>query len=299
MLRDFSDLQGIVEKKNKNIRTVVAAAHDLHTLKGIGEACLKGMIRPVLVGDSKKIRSMISENDIGFGSADIIDTKDDTETAVLAAEMIAKGNGHILVKGGMQTSDLLREIVKKEYGLLTGEIMSHVGLFQIPAYHKLQLMTDAGMVPCPDLEQKRQILVNAVNVMNGLGVSQPKVAVLCAAEQLNPKIPASLDAAELKKLNGKGEIENCIVEGPISIDLACSFESAEIKAYTSPVAGDADILLMPDMTAGNICAKALMLAGGAMMAGVIVGVKAPIVVVSRAASADEKYWSLVFAAAMA
>ncbi|MDR1574708.1 MAG: phosphate butyryltransferase [Treponema sp.] len=299
MLTSFSDLERIARKKGGVVRVLVAAAHDAHTLQGVNEACGKGMIEPVLIGNGAKIREIIDAGGLGISGAEIIETADDVQSAKKAAQLAASGYGNVLMKGRLQTADLLREVVNKELGLLTGEIMSHAGLFQIPGYHKLMILTDGGMVISPNAEQKRQILRNAVSVFAALGVTNPKAAVLCAAEVENPKIPATVDAALLKKQNAEGIIRDCVVEGPISFDLMYDKESAKIKGYESPVAGDADILLMPDMTAGNLVAKTFMCAAKAMMAGLVVGAKVPIVLVSRGAAAEEKYWSLVFAASLA
>lgn len=298
MLTSFSDLERIVREKSGVVRVLVAAAHDAHTLQGVNEACLKGMIEPVLIGNGAKIREIIDAGGLGIRGAEIIETADDVQSAKKAAQLIVSGYGNVLMKGKLQTADLLREVVNKELGLLTGEIMSHAGLFQIPGYHKLMILTDGGMVISPNAEQKRQILRNAVSVFAALGVTNPKAAVLCASEVENPKMQATVDAALLKKQNAEGIIRDCVVEGPISFDLMYDKESAKIKGYESPVAGDADILLMPDMTAGNLVAKTFMCAAKAMMAGLIVGAKVPIVLVSRGATAEEKYWSLVFAASL-
>ncbi|MDR1292460.1 MAG: phosphate butyryltransferase [Clostridiales Family XIII bacterium] len=297
-LKKFSDLEAIVKGRPAKRRILVAAAHDEHTLDGINEAFAGGMIEPVLIGDERKINGIIEARSLMIGGAETVHASDDEACAKKAAEMAASGYGDAIMKGKLQTADLLREVVDKNNGLIAGDIMSHVGLFQVPTYHKLFALTDGGMVMAPDLSQKRMILDNAVRTLHALGTDKPKVAALCATETVNPKMRASVDAAEMKRLNMKGEIKGCIVEGPISFDLMYDAESAKVKGYDSPVAGDADILLMPDMTAGNLVAKSLMLAAGGMMAGLIVGAKLPIVLVSRGASAEEKYWSLVFAAAV-
>jgi phosphate butyryltransferase len=298
-VNNFAELENIINKKPARKRVVVAAAHDLHTLEGVSEAFSKGMIDPVLIGIGKEIEEIISAHGLPLSGCEIIDAPDDTSASKKAALMVAEGKGDAIMKGKLQTADLLREVVSKELGLLTGEIMSHAGLFQIPAYHKTVILTDGGMVISPDADQKRKVLDNAVRVMHSLGTEEPKVACLCATEVENPKMQASVDAAQLKRQNAEGVIKGCVVEGPISFDLAFDRESAKVKGYESPVVGDVDILLMPDMTAGNIVAKTLMCLAGSQMAGIIVGAKAPIVLVSRGATAEEKYWSLVFAAAAA
>jgi phosphate butyryltransferase len=299
MLKTFKDMEQAVKARAGRIRVAAVAAHDLHTLEGLNAASEKGMIEPVLIGDAGKIRGICKEAGLSVGGAEIIDIADDKAGARKAAALIAEGGAQALMKGKLQTADLLREIVNKELGLLTGEIMSHVGLFQIPTYHKLMAITDGGMVISPDIEQKVKILDNAAAVMRKLGVEEPKAAALCATETENPKMQATVDAAELKRRWQAGLIKGCVVEGPISFDLMYDKASAAVKGYDSPVSGEADICLLPDMTAGNLVAKTFYVAAGAMMAGLVVGAKAPIVLVSRGATAAEKYWSLVFAAAVA
>jgi phosphate butyryltransferase len=297
MLKNFADLEKTVQTGLFKKRLLVAAAHDAHTLAGVNEAFRKGIAEPVLIGNGAKIKEIIDAEDLEIGNAEIVEASDDIACAETAAKLAAAGYGNAIMKGKLQTAGLLHEILDKKYDLKTGMLLSHVGLFQVPSYHKLFVLTDGGLVIAPDAEQKRLILDNAVETLHRLGVEKPKVAVLCATETENPKIQASSDAALLKRQNREGVIGGCIVEGPISFDLMYDKESAEIKGYESPVAGDADILLLPDMTAGNLVAKTFMLAAKSMMAGIIVGAKTPIVLVSRGATAKEKYWSIVFAAA--
>jgi phosphate butyryltransferase len=298
-LTSFADLEQIVDEKSSVVRVLVVAAEDTHTLEGVSEAYSRKIIEPILIGNGAKIREIIALNNLPLSKTEIIDTEDNVQSVKRAVSFIAEGYGDVLMKGNLQTADLLREVINKEYGLKTGEIMSHVGLFQIPTYHKLLVLTDGGMVIAPNIEQKRQILRNAIEVLARLGVANPKVAILCAAETENPKIQASVDAVLLKKEYMDGFFNDCIMEGPISFDLMFDYESARAKDYISTVAGDADILLMPDMTAGNLVAKSLIFAAKSMMAGLIIGAKCPIVLVSRGASPEEKYLSLVFAAAVA
>jgi phosphate butyryltransferase len=300
-LTTFSDIEQMARVRcgdGAKKRVVVAAAHDSHTLEGLEMACEKGLIAPVLIGDRRRIEAMIADTHISR-EAVIIDECDESLAARQAVRMVASGDGDILMKGRLQTSDLLREVVDKSFDLVEGELLSHIGLFQIPTYHKLLMLTDGGMVIAPDVEKKRQIINNAVKIAKLLGVEHPKIACLCATEVESKSMQGSVDAAQLKQWNEKGIIPDCIVEGPISFDLMYDQGAASIKGYESPVAGDADICLMPDMTAGNLVAKSLMCAAGAMMVGLIVGAKLPIVLVSRGATSDEKYWSTVFASAIA
>jgi len=297
MIKNFNEL---IEKiKNETVKKTVAvvAAHDLHTLEAVDIAYKKGIIAPILIGDCDKIKELITTHGFQFKDAEIYEAKDNTEAAKKAVSMIREGAADILMKGKLQTATLLREIVNRERGLQTGRIMSHFGIFEIPGYHKLLVLTDGGMLPHPNINQKVQILMNAVDTLHFLGYKNPKVAVLTATEVVNPKIPESVDGGLLKKMNEEGTLKGCIVEGPISYDLMISPESAKVKGYESSVTGDADILLMPNMTSGNLLGKALRITAGAKMAGIIVGSKVPIVLASRSATAEEKYLSLVLSVA--
>jgi phosphate butyryltransferase len=295
--KNFAELEERIKGRTEKKKVVAVAAHDPHTLESLADATSKGMVDSILIGNAAKIEEIIKAEGLDLGSPEIIDAADDVESAVTAVKLIADGKGDVILKGILQTADLLRQVVNKEYGRLTGEIMSHAAVFQVPGYHKLMILTDGGMVLNPDAVQKKQIIDNAVSVMHNFGVEEPKVAVLCATEVVNPKMQASVDADILKKQNQAGEIKGCYVEGPISFDLTWSKESAAIKRYESPVTGDADILLFHDMVAGNVISKAINYIGHCTMAGIIVGAKVPIVIVSRGGTAEEKYMSLVCAAA--
>lgn len=296
-MKNFDELIQIVQKNPQKRKVVVVAAHDEHTLEGINRAYENGIIIPVLIGDKTRIQSIIKKEGFSFLEAEIIDIKADMEAAWLAVEMVHKRKAEFIMKGKIQTADLLKQVVNTEHGVKESEVLSHVGVFEVPGYHKLIVITDGGMVPYPDLQQKVKITENAVSVLKKLGYETPKVAVLTATETVNPKFRESVDAADLKKMNQEGTLKGCIVEGPISYDLMISKEAAKIKGYESPVTEDTDILLTPDMTTGNILAKSLIYSAGARMAGIIVGAKVPIVLVSRGASSEEKYFSIVLAAA--
>ncbi|MBE6033665.1 MAG: bifunctional enoyl-CoA hydratase/phosphate acetyltransferase [Clostridiales bacterium] len=297
-MKNFDELIQIVQKDPQKKKVVVVAAHDEHTLEGINRAYENGIIVPVLIGDKAKIKSIIKKEGFSFLEAEIIDISDDIEAAYTAVRMIRERKADFIMKGKLQTADLLKQVVNKEYGLKASEVMSHVGLFEIPGCDKLMVITDGGMLPYPDVKQKAGIIENALMVLKKLGYNMPKVAALAAAEVVNPKMKESMDAAELKKMNQEGTLTGCIVEGPISYDLMISKEAAKIKGYESPVTGDTDILLTPDMTTGNLLAKSLMYSAGAKMAGIIVGAVVPIVLVSRGASSEEKFFSIVLAAAV-
>lgn len=295
-LKNFKELIAKVQNNDTKKRVAVAAAHDEHTLEAVFKAVNDKLVEPVLIGDKEKIVKILGNLSVNFDENEIIHTSDDTEAAEKTVELINEGKADFIMKGKLQTADLLKAVVNKEKGLRTGSVMSHVAILEIPAYHKLIAVTDGGMMMYPDLEEKKQIIENVVNVFLAMGYESPKVAVLTAVETVNPKMPEAVDADNLKKMNQNGEIKNCIVEGPISVDLTFNKESAKIKRYESPVTGEADILIAPNITTGNIMSKALLEFANGTMAGMIVGAKVPIVLTSRGATTEEKYLSLVLSA---
>ncbi|NLZ54896.1 MAG: bifunctional enoyl-CoA hydratase/phosphate acetyltransferase [Thermoanaerobacteraceae bacterium] len=299
VIKNFEELIKKVQKSDSPKRVAVVAAQDEHTLQAVFKARKDNIVEPLLIGNKTKIKEVLSYLNENLDEDAIINVEDDTAAAKKAVELIHENKADFIMKGKIQTADLLREVVNKEKGLRTGRIMSHFVFDEIPNYHKLIVTTDGGMVMYPTLEEKKQIIENAVDTLIALGYENPKVAVLAAVEKVNPKMPESVDAALLKEMNKNGEIKNCIVEGPISYDLTMSKESAEIKGYSSPVVGDADILVVPNITTGNILGKALVYSAGAKMAGFIVGAQVPIVLTSRGSTAEEKYLSLVLSAAAA
>ncbi len=296
VFKTFEDLINHVQKSGTKKKVVLAAAHDEHALEAVILADKNNIAQPVLVGDQPKIVEMLSKLGVAENQYEIYHTEDDVSAAKKSIALIREGKGDFLMKGKLQTADLLREVVNKETGLSLGKPMSHVAMQEIPNYHKLVAVTDGGMMMYPNLEEKQKIIENTVDVFNKMGYEKPKVAVLAAVEVVNPKMPEAVDAAELKKMNESGIIKKCIIEGPISYDLAMNKESSELKGYVSEVAGDVDILVVPNITAGNILGKSLIYSAGAKMAGFVVGAKVPIVLTSRGATTEEKYLSLAISA---
>lgn len=294
--KNFNELIKHVQESGKKKIVCLVAAHDEHSLEAVIMADKENIATPLLVGDKGKIEAILQGLNVEPDTYKIIDSKDDKESAQIAIEAIKNKEADFLMKGKLQTSDLLKAVVNKETGLGKGKVMSHVAIQEVPSYHKLLAVTDGGMMMYPNLEEKKQIIENAVDVFRSMGYENPKVAVLAAVETVNPKMPEAVDAHQLKLMNQKGEITGCIVEGPISYDLTLSKESAEIKGYSSPVTGEADILVVPNITAGNILGKTLIYSANAKMAGFIVGAQVPIVLTSRGASTEEKYLSLVISA---
>ncbi|WP_288221869.1 bifunctional enoyl-CoA hydratase/phosphate acetyltransferase [uncultured Clostridium sp.] len=296
-IRNFNELIKMVQRFDSKKKVAIVSAQDKHTLEAVFKAKKDNIIEPILIGDREKIIEILKDINESLDDL-IIDVKSDVEAANKAVELINNKKADFIMKGKIQTADLLKAVVNKEHGLRTGKIMSHVVIHEIPNYYKLLAVSDGGMMMYPTLEEKKAIIENAVDVFLNLGYECPKVAVLAAVENVNPKMPEAVDAYELKNMNKMNIIKNCIVEGPISYDLTMSKESAEIKEYVSPVTGEADILIVPNITTGNILGKSLVYSSGAKMAGFVVGAKAPIVLTSRGSTAEEKYLSLVLSASV-
>ena len=277
---------------------VVAAAHDEHTLQAVFEAGREGFIRPILVGRGEEIRAIARRLGESLSEDQVVEADGEEDCARQAVALVREGRGELLIKGMLQTGTLLKAVVNRDSGIRKSQVMSHVAILDVPAYHKLLFITDGGMVVAPDLEQKRHILRNAVEVCHFLGYDCPKVGVLCAVESVTHAMPETEEAAVLKEEGARGDFGACMVEGPISLDLATDHQAALTKGYHSPVAGEADILLVPAIAVGNVLGKALYGLAGGEMAGVVLGATVPITVNSRGATAQEKYWSILISAAM-
>lgn len=296
-IRNFQEIIDKVKMSPTKKRMVIAAAGEEHTLQAALHARKEGIVTPVLVGDKLEINRILNDLNETVSDEDIYDVSDVKEAAEKAVELVREGQGDFLMKGFLDTSVILKAVVNKEKGLGKGGVMSHFTMFEVPNYHKILVAVDGGMVTYPTLEQKKCIIENTVGALRSYGYENPKVAVLSCVEKVNPKMPETVEADALAKMNEKGEITGCVVAGPISYDCAMSNDVAKLKKFYSPVAGDADILVAPNIHAGNIMGKMLTITCGAKMAGFIVGAKCPIVLTSRGSSAEEKYLSIVMSAA--
>ena len=292
MIENFDQLRAMAASGSKRI-VAVACAHDEHTLEAVLKAAEENLIDYILIGKPDEIVQKGRLHGVEIPPEKIIPGESEEECAALAVRMVREGKADFLQKGLMQTSVLLKAVVNKETGLGTGRSISHVALIDVPKYHKILGVTDGGMIMYPDLAKKKDIIINAVEMFRGFGYEKPKVAALCAVEVVNPKMPETLDAQALKEMNLSGEISDCYIEGPISMDLSISKEAARIKKFDSPVAGDADILVVPAIYAGNIMVKALTEWADVLFAGCIVGARCPIALNSRSSSFEEKYYSLL------
>ena len=296
----MKSLKEVLEKAkhNKSKMLVVAAAEDNHVLEAVKQAVLDNIINVILVGDKEKILTISKEIAFDLNDIEIIDEQNPENSCSLAVDLINSGKADFLMKGLVGTAVLLKAVLDKENGLRKEELLSHVAFFETKYYHKLLCITDAAMNIEPKLEAKAGIIKNAVQACLGLGISKPKVSAVAAVEFVNPKMQATVDAAELKAMNQRGNIKDCIVDGPLALDISISKEAAHHKGIESEVAGDADILLMHDINVGNVFYKSLNFLGGAVSGAVIMGAKTPIVLTSRADSQESKLLSIAVAAAM-
>ena len=298
MIRSFDEVLKIAaERGPKTI--AIACADDAEVLTAVEAARQKGIANAILVGNKGKIESICIDNKIPIEHYDVMYMKDMADASLKAVELVSSGKADILMKGLVDTSILLKAVLNKEVGLRTGSVLSHVAIFEIKGYDRLFFITDAAMAIAPDLETKKKILQNAVMAAKALDIDVPKVAVVCAKEKVNSKMPCTLEADALQKMNETGEITGCIVGGPFALDNAVSKKAAEHKGVTHPGAGEADILLVPDIEAGNILYKALVFFSETKNAGILVGTKAPVVLTSRADSDETKLNSIAMGVLMA
>jgi phosphate butyryltransferase len=298
MIKDFEDI--IKYAKERGTKTLaVAVAQDLEVLRAVDQANQLGIVKAILIGDQQKIEEIAKNNHINLENYEMIDEKEIIEASRKAVELVSSGKAHIVMKGLVDTAIILKAVLDKEIGLRTGNVLSHTGVFDVPNYDRLIFVTDAAMNIAPDLKTKKQIIENAVQVAHALDIVEPKIAVLCAKEKVEPKMIATVEAQELEKMNKEGNIKECLVGGPLALDNAISEEAAKHKKIIHPVAGKADILVVPNIEAGNVLYKSMVFFGKAKNAGIIVGAKAPIVLTSRADSDTTKLNSIALAVLMA
>jgi phosphate butyryltransferase len=272
--------------------------HDEDVLVSLDRAAQAGLVRPLLAGRRSVIESVRERLGLRGLDEDLVECASEAEAVETAVRKVAAGEAQMLMKGLVSTSLFLRGVLNKEAGLRQKALLSHVALFETPAPERLVLFTDVAMNIAPDLGQKVQILENAVDLAHRLGIERPRVAAIAAVETVTADMPATLDAAALAKMSDRGQIKGCVVDGPLALDNALSVEAARHKGITSPVAGAADVLLLPDIEAGNVLYKIMGLMGGRPMAAILVGASAPVVLTSRADSDQTKFNSIALAAAI-
>lgn len=297
MLTKLDDLRQFLPETKRPQKLVLAPSEDAHSIGAVARAAEEGIIEPVLVGDREKTEGLAEVMKVSLKGFKFYEEPDQIEAVKTAVKLIHEGKAEVLMKGKIGTSILLKAVLDKEHGLRTGNLLSHFALFEVETYHKLIGVTDVAMNIAPTLNEKIEILNNAVEIFNRLNIMEPKVAVLGAVEQVNINMNATLDAALLSKMNQRGQIRNCLVDGPLAFDNAISLESARHKEIKSEVAGDTDLLLMPDIEVGNVLYKSLVFFAKAKVASMIIGALAPIVLTSRSDSEQAKFDSILLAAA--
>lgn len=293
----FQTLEELIEvaQKNEPPRVAVAAAAHKLVLQSVQRAVNLNLIIPLLVGREADIRAEAEAIGWDLEDEQIISTSTNKLAATVAVDLVRGGKADILMKGYLHTDEMLRAVLRHEEGLRTDRLLSHVFVLEVPTYHKLLLITDAAININPDIPQKAAITQNAVDLARKLGVDLPKVAALSSVETINPNIPSTVHAACLSKMAQRGQIKGAIVDGPLAFDNAISAEAAEEKGIISPVAGDVDVVVVPDLDAGNILSKNLEYLASAKMAGIVMGASAPVVLTSRSDPPRARVFSLALA----
>lgn len=296
VLKTIDELILKVSTNNTKKRMAVPGAADAHTLEAVKMAADEGIVKPILIGEKESVLKIIEEIG-GMKEFEIVDIADADEAAQKAVDLINHGEADFILKGKINSSNLLRPVVDKK-GLNIGNVISHLTIAQVPGYHKLVALTDCAMNIQPNLEQKVSIVKNAINAFNQMGYEKPKVALLCANEEVNSKQNDTVEARYIQDICANNDLGMCEVCGPITFDIAMDSDAAKIKGFENPVAGDADILVVPNLVTGNVLNKALKQFGHSVACGTVIGAKCPIGLTSRSASVFNKFLSIVFSASM-
>lgn len=294
MYKNYDELiKARLNKREAPKKAIVAGANESHVLEAVFLAAQKGFAYPILVGDESKIKEIINSENFPDVDYEIVNCDDNVNKSEIAVSLIKEGKGDFIVKGKIETKDLLKPILNKTSGLNSNGFITHFGLMQVEDYHKLIVLSDCAVIPYPTLEHKKKIIKACSTALNKLGYEKPVIGALCATESVNDKMPETKEALELQEMSLNGELGNCVVVGPISYDLATRKESAEIKGYDSKYAGDVDMLLVPNMVTGNVMSKIFNVNEKNILAGCLVGADIPIVLTSRSASMEEKLYSII------
>lgn len=294
----ITKLSGIMPKTKKKL--AVAYAQDPNTIEAIAKAVNNNICSAFMVGDKEQIIKVATEKNIDPKIFDIVHQPNAVLAAKKAVELVKTGKADVLMKGLCSTAVYLKAVLDKEKGLLPqGNIMSHVTVIEVPTYNKLLFLTDVAVLPNPDLKQKTAMINYAVKVASKFGIEQPKVALLAAVEKVNPKMGNTIEAALLSKMNDRGQIKNAVIDGPLDVFLACDPASIEIKGVETPINGEADVLVFPDIQAANMFYKGLMLFAKGELAALLQGTEKPVIVTSRSESTLSKYYSIAFGCLMA
>ncbi len=297
MIQTLSEIRNLINTTNKKKLAVIAAQDD-HVLLAVKDVYCEGLVAPVLIGDRRKITTIADEINFDLSNIEILDELDHEKCTNLAVQLVNEGRVHAVMKGALQTAEIMRVVLDKERGLRTGRLISCLYVIEDRNYSKLLFVTDPAINIAPDLAQKADIIRNAVSMLHKLGIECPKVAVLSAIESVNPAMPCTIDAAALAVMGRRGQIQGCKIDGPLSLDLAISEESKRHKGVKSDVAGDADLLVAPDIQSANILVKTISILERQKSCTVLLGTKAPVILTSRADSRDSKYYSILMALAV-
>lgn len=296
MIKSLDDMLKQFNEKGQSILSV-AAAEDKEVLMALKDAVEQEIVIPILVGDENEIKKISNEIEFDLTNIKIINSNSIEESAKIAVQLVSNKEADFVMKGILDTSVLLKSVLDKEYGLRTDSLLSHVMIYELENYHKLLILTDGGMNISPDYNQKEQILKNSIKAAKSLGIDTVKVACIAAKEKVSPKMPATIDADLLENACKEGKFgDDVIVEGPLAFDLAISQEACKIKGFKSEISGDTDILLVPNIEVGNGIGKSFTYMAKAKSAGIVMGAKAPIVLVSRADSHESKLYSIAYGA---
>ena len=298
MSKNFDDLLSRV-KECKRKKVSVAVAQDEPVLEAIKAAKEQGIADAILVGDKNKIKEIADSIGMDITQFEVIHEPDVKKAALFAIQLVSSGRADMVMKGLVDTATFLRSVLNKEVGLRTGKVMSHVSVFEIEGFDRLIFLTDAAFNTYPDLKAKVQIVQNSVSVAHACGIECPKVAPVCAVEVVNPDMPATIDASLLSKMNYRGQIKGCVVDGPLALDNALSEEAAHHKGITGPVAGKADVIMLPNIETANVMYKTLTYTSNSRNGGILVGTSAPVILTSRADSFETKVNSIALAAVVA
>ncbi len=295
-IKRLDDIVEAVKSRKKRVLSV-AYGQDVHTLQAVEKGVREGLFTAINFASKKEVKKVASENGIDISLFEVVDVPDEREAIRQAVRAVKEKRADVLMKGFCQTANYMKGILDKEEGLLPpGNILSHTTVIEISTYPKLLVVSDVAVIPFPDLKMKVQMINYNANIVRKFGITMPKVAVIAAVETVNLKMQATIDGALLSKMNERGQISGCVVDGPLALDLAISKESALIKKVKSEVAGDADILIFPNIEAGNVFYKSTTKLGNAKIAAVVTGATVPAVLTSRGDSEESKFYSLALAA---
>lgn len=298
-IKSLVELSDFVKQSGKIIKIAVACGEDANTVGALAKAANEGFVNPFLIGNKTNIDKVIINEELNANLFNIIEIDDETKATLKAVEMVRSGEADVLMKGLVNTDKFLKAVLDKEKGLLPPKaVMSYVCAIDLPAYHKLLFVSDTAVIPYPNLDQKKAMINYSVAMAKRFGIKKPKVALIGASEKVSSNIPNSVEYSVLCKMAERGQIKDCIIDGPLDIFLACDPSSINIKGVDTPIGGDADILIFPTLEACNSFYKALMLFAGGELAGLIQGTSKPVVVMSRSESALSKYYCVALSCLM-